>query len=72
MHHVRPTRPCGGENALNIPKGLRDLVFEVRGYDKIVVPTALTGDFHAIADTHGLRIMEQVSKSVAITGRDEE
>ena len=72
MHNIRPACPRGGECALDILKGLRDLVFEVGGYDKIVVPTSLTGDFHAVPDTHGLRVMEQVSKSVAITGRDEE
>jgi hypothetical protein len=55
------------------PRPLQENLFLNRlRNDEIVVPSALSGDLHAVTNAHCLRIMKRVMQARPVSGGDEE
>ena len=72
MDHMRPACSGGRERPFHVLERLLDLFLNRLRNDEIVVPSALSGDLHAVTNAHCLRIMKRVMQARPVSGGDEE
>ena len=72
VDHMRPACSGGRERPFHVLERLLDLFLNRLRNDEIVVPSALSGDLHAVTNAHCLRIMKRVMQARPVSGGDEE